>query len=374
MKRRAVFLSSPKIWDLGFGPNHPLKPERLQRTHELLEEYGAFDLPNVHVMEPVSATVEDLALFHTTEYIELIQALSTGESTYEAYRYGFGPGDNPVFEGMFELALQRVGSGLTGAKLLVADECDVAFSFSGGLHHGGPGFASGFCVVNDVAVALTWLANQGMKLMYVDIDAHHGDGVQNAFYESDQVMTISFHQDGRTLFPGTGFVDETGAGMGKGYSVNVPLPPFTDDASYLWAFRQIVPPLYEHFQPDLLVTQLGVDTHMDDPLTNMLLTTEGQSEIFEIFNHISPKWLAFGGGGYAIDVVPRAWALAFSIMSGQTLPAELPPGYRQKHGGRWLRDQHSTPLDPSTGEVIFARVEAVVEEVKIRHGGWFRTN
>jgi acetoin utilization protein AcuC len=374
MKRRAAFISSSSVWEFGFGPNHPLKPERLQRTHELLQEYGAFEVPNVRVVEPVPATVEDLALFHTTEYIELIRALSAGESIYQAYQYGFGPGDNPVFKGMFELALQRVGSGLTGAKLLVEDDCDVAFSFSGGLHHGGPDFASGFCVVNDVAVALSWLVNQGMKLMYVDIDAHHGDGVQNAFYESDQVMTISFHQDGRTLFPGTGFVDEIGAGRGKGYSVNVPLPPFTDDASYLWAFRQIVPPLYEHFQPDLLVTQLGVDTHMDDPLTNMLLTTEGQSEIFRIFNQISPKWLAFGGGGYAIDVVPRAWTLAFSIMSGQTLPAELPPRYRKKHGGRWLRDQHSTPLDASTGEMIFSKVEAVVEVVRNRHGGWFRTD
>jgi acetoin utilization protein AcuC len=210
-----------------------------------------------------------------------------------------------------------------------------------------------------------------MRLMYVDIDAHHGDGVQNAFYESDQIMTISFHQDGRTLFPGTGFIAETGAGKGKGYSVNVPLPPFTDDASFVWAFRRIVPPLYERFQPELLVTQLGVDTHMDDPLTNMLLTTAGLAEVIEIFNEISPKWLAFGGGGYAIDVVPRVWALAFGIMSGQTLPAELPPRYKQKYGGRWLRDQATNPLDPSTRELIFARVEAVVEEVRNRHGVWF---
>jgi acetoin utilization protein AcuC len=368
MNRRAVFLSSPKIWERGHGPDHPLKPERLQRTFELLEEYGAFSAADVRLVEPEPASEDDLAMFHTREYIEIVKALSAGERSQDAYQYGFGPGDNPVFEGMFELALQSVGSGLTGAKLLVNDQCDVAFSIGGGLHHGGPDFASGFCVVNDVAVTLTWLLNQGLRMMYVDIDAHHGDGVQNAFYESDQIMTVSFHQDGRTLFPGTGFVDEVGDGVGKGYSVNVPLPPLTDDELYLWAFRQILPPLFERFQPEILVTQLGVDTHIQDPLTQMMLTTEGQSEIFEIFNQIAPKWLAFGGGGYAIEVVPRAWALAFGIMSDQTLPIELPPKYREKFGGRWLRDQQAPRLDALTHEMIKERVEAVVGEVKNSHG------
>ncbi|MGD2050587.1 MAG: acetoin utilization protein AcuC, partial [Chloroflexota bacterium] len=226
---QTVFLSSSQIWQRGHGPEHPLKPERLQRTHELLAEYGAFEAPNVRLMAPRPATRDELLLFHTPEYVEVVQALSEGERSIPARRYGFGPGDNPIFEGMYDSEGLKVGSAVQAAEVLMNDECDVAFSYSGGLHHGGPALASGFCVFNDAAVAIQWLLEQGQRVAYVDIDVHHGDGVQDAFYDSDQVLTISLHQDPRTLFPGTGFVREAGTGRGEGYCVNVPLPPYTDD-------------------------------------------------------------------------------------------------------------------------------------------------
>ena len=365
--RRAVFLSSPAAWEHGHGPNHPLKPERLRRTVELLSEYGALDAPNVRVVTPRPPTDDELALFHTREYIDVVRALSAGDADFPVWQYGFGPGDNPVFENMYETESLKVGSAITAASQLVSGECDVAFSFSGGLHHARPEQASGFCVFNDAAIAIHWLLLQDLRVAYVDIDVHHGDGVQNAFYDTDRVLTISLHQDGRTLFPGSGFVEEMGTGAGLGYSVNVPLPPYTDDGTYLWAFRQVVPPLLERFKADVVVTQLGVDTHYKDPLAHLMLTTAGHTMLFEALDGLAPRWLALGGGGYDISVVPRAWTLAFGVMSGQSFPDELPKQYQDRYGDQWLRDHDSPQLDESTRRRVRQNVEAVVAKVKQRH-------
>lgn len=365
--RRAIFLSSPGLWEFGFGPEHPLKPARLQRTFELLDAYGAFRAPNVRLVEPRPATEAEIALFHTREYIDVVRRLSAGDTAVPASRYGFGPGDNPVFAGMFEVQALKVGSTLTGAAMLLNGECDVAFSFAGGLHHARPNLASGFCIFNDAAVAIHWLLKQGLRVAYVDIDVHHGDGVQWAFYDSDKVLTISLHQDPRTLFPGTGFVDEIGRGEGEGYSVNVPLPPYTDDETYLWAFHQIVPPLLKRFNADIVVTQLGVDTHYQDPLASLMLTTNGQAALFETLNGLAPRWLALGGGGYELGVVPRAWTLAFGVMSGQSFADELPAAYRAKYGGKTLRDHDSPHQNDAERRWVRRAAEAVVAEVKQRH-------
>ena len=362
--REVIFLSSAEVWQRGHGPDHPLKPERLQRTHELLAEYGALELPNVQVIPPRLASGPELALFHEVEYVDAVRALSQGDTSVPAWRYGFGPGDNPVFPGMYDSERLKVGSALQGAELLVNEAGDVVFSYSGGLHHGDPNQASGFCVFNDAAVAIHWLLAQGLRVAYVDIDVHHGDGVQKAFYNSDRVLTISLHQDGQTLFPGTGFVSESGAAAGAGYSVNVPLPPHTDDESYLWAFQQIVPPLLTRFGADIVVTQLGVDTHFLDPLANLQLTTEGQAALFRSLANLAPRWLALGGGGYDISVVPRSWSLAFGVMAGLELPEELPPAYRSRYGGSYLRDQETISLEPTMGRQVRDRVEAVVTKVR----------
>jgi acetoin utilization protein AcuC len=367
MKRQAILLSTPQVWRRGHGPEHPLKPERLKRTYELLQAYGAFDGQDVRVVEPRPATEEELALFHTPEYVALVRSLSEGEERPNAWRYGFGPGDNPIFEGMFDSERLKVGSALVGAEMLAAGQCDVAFSYSGGLHHAGRERASGFCVFNDAAVAISWLIQQGLRVAYVDVDVHHGDGVQEAFYDTDQVLTISLHQDGRTLFPGTGFVEEVGQGAGEGFSINLPLPPGTDDDLYFWAFEEVVPPLVRRFEPDLLVSQLGVDTHYRDPLAQLALTTHGQEAVFEALSHLAPVWLALGGGGYALEVVPRAWTLAFGVMTGQPFPDSLPASFRAAYGESQLHDPADLTLRAGSYPRIRSMVEAVVERVQQRH-------
>jgi acetoin utilization protein AcuC len=367
MMRRVAFLSSAELWSRGHGQQHPLKPERLQRTHELLEELGAFQLPNVQLVAPRLATFEELTLFHTAEYVDIVRALSDGQQDIPAYRFGFGSGDNPVFQGMAESEGRKVGSALQAAELLLNDDCEVAFSYGGGLHHGAPQRASGFCVFNDAAVAIHWLLQQGRRVAYVDIDVHHGDGVQAAFYDSDRVLTISLHQDGRTLFPGTGFVEESGTGPGRGYSVNVPLPPHVDDQQYLWAFNRIVPPLIDRFKPDILVSQLGVDTHYRDPLANLALTTAGQEALFRALATYDSPWLALGGGGYDIGVVPRSWTLAMGVMAGHTWPEDLPAGYRARYDGSQLHDAERPFLDRRLRDQNRDRVETIVEAVRREH-------
>jgi acetoin utilization protein AcuC len=365
--RKMIFMSSPALWAHGHGPTHPLKPERLLRTVTLLNAYGALQAPNVQVVEPRLATEDELTLFHTGEYINAVRKLSAGERGVTAYRYGFSSGDNPIFEGMFESESLKAGSSLMAAQAVMSGDCDVAFSFSGGLHHAMPGYASGFCVFNDAAIAIEWLRQGGARVAYVDIDAHHGDGVQAGFYTTNEVLTISLHQDGRTLFPGTGFVSEDGMGLGKGYSVNVPLPPSTDDETYLWAFDQVVPPLLERFHADIVVTQLGVDTHYKDPLTHLMLTTAGHKALYERLASMAPRWLALGGGGYALDVVPRSWSLAFAVMAGQSLPDALPAAYREHYGGQWLEDKEKVKLDDRTRTYVRHHTEKVVAEVQQVH-------
>ena len=372
-KRRAVFLSTPDLWKAGHGSQHPLKPERLQQTFDLLQAYRAFEAPNTRVVAPPQATAEELALIHSERYIEAVRILSEGGSWTEMReyisprRYGFGEGDNPIFPGMYETESLKAGSSLTGARMLFNNECDVAFSYGGGLHHAAKSSAFGFCVFNDAAIAIQWLVDQGLRVAYVDVDVHHGDGVEAAFYDTDRVLTVSLHQDGRTLFPGTGFVEDAGYGKGAGYAVNVPLPPYTDDETYLWAFEEIVPPLLTRFAADVVVTQLGVDTHFLDPLAQLMLTTAGQTALYETFAGLAPRWLALGGGGYNIDVVPRSWTLAFGVMSGQTFPDPLPKAYTAQYGGQYLRDHEQPEIGELMQKRVRQRVDEVIAAVKKQH-------
>jgi acetoin utilization protein AcuC len=361
---KAAFICSPSLWQRGHGASHPLKPERLQRTYELLAAYGAFDGRESILVQPRQATPEELGLFHTEEYIEVVRSLSQGEGRFNPRRYNFGPGDNPVFPGMYETEALKVGATLVAAELVTSDQADVAFSFSGGLHHAGPAFASGFCVFNDAAIAIHWLLQRGLRVAYVDIDAHHGDGVQNAFYETDRVLTISLHETGLYLFPGTGFVEEMGRGRGRGYAVNLPFAPYTDDETYLWAFEEIVPPLVRRFQPDIVVSQLGVDTHYRDPLTHLCLTTSGYVAAVTAIKELAPRWLALGGGGYDIDVVARSWTLAYGVMSDQEFPNALPSAYAEKYGQGSLRDHEEPRIPPELRKRARRYAEAGVAALK----------
>jgi acetoin utilization protein AcuC len=366
-KSQAVFICSKKLWSRGHGETHPLKPERLQRTFELLTTYHAFDPPCSRLVPPRPASREELTMFHSDEYVDAVARLSRGEGRGQGWRYGFGPGDNPIFPGMDESEGLKVGAALTAAQLIAEGEAQIAFSFGGGMHHALPARASGFCVFNDAAVAIHWLLRCGLRVAYVDIDAHHGDGVQAAFYDTDQVLTISLHQTGETLFPGTGFPNEIGTGAGRGYSINLPLAPYTGDEVYLWAFRQVVPPLVRQFAPDLLVTQLGIDTHYRDPLAQLMLTSHGYLAIMAELKALADEiggWLALGGGGYAVDIVPRAWTLAYGLMSGQTFPDELPPGYSARYGPGRLHDTHGPALEEWVMEQTRAHAEHAIAILK----------
>ncbi|MFH1141848.1 MAG: acetoin utilization protein AcuC, partial [Chloroflexota bacterium] len=244
----------------------------------------------------------------------------------------------------------------------------VAFSPSGGLHHAMPASASGFCIFNDPAIAIQALVARGLRVAYVDIDAHHGDGVQEAFYTTDAVLTISLHESGRYLFPGTGSVDELGTGRGTGYSVNVPLAPYTDDDVYLWAFQEVVPPLLGAFRPDALVTQLGIDTYFSDPITHLVLTTRGYLQAVELLAQAarSIPWVALGGGGYDLSAVARCWALAYGVMLGQEWPDDVPEGQRERLGTAKLRDETPPKIPEYIRKASRRFAEATVQEVQQR--------
>ena len=328
---------------------HPLKPARLRYTYELLEGYGVFDAPGGAPVAPRRAEEEEVLWFHTQPYIDAVRRVGSGDESAARLGFNLGTPDNPAYTGMYDAALWSTGASLRAVELLLADEADAAFSISGGLHHAMPGFASGFCVFNDPVIAIMALLRRGLKVAYVDIDCHHGDGVQHAFYDTDEVLTISVHESGRYIFPGTGFTEEAGAGKGRGYSVNVPLYPYTTDETYLWAFRETVLPLLEAFAPDVLVSQLGIDSHFRDPITHLALTVQGFREAVRSFRGVAPKWLALGGGGYDLQAVARAWSAAYGIMSERELGDALPAEYSDRYGVSTLHD----PGNPSVpGQVV----------------------
>ncbi len=307
-----------------YGPEHPLRMERLALTWRLMEAYGLTSGPKLKVLTPEPASIEAVTRFHSREYIEILRAVSAGDWVPHAARYGLGAGDNPIFPGLWEAAALAAGGSLRASQLVLDHEVTRAFHFAGGLHHAMRELASGFCYVNDAVLAIMELRRRDWKVAYVDIDAHHGDGVQFAFYTDPRVLTISSHERGDRLFPGTGFVEEMGEGAGLGYSVNLPLQPYTDDAVYEPAFEAVVPPLLRAFEPDVVVLQLGIDSHRTDPLTHLAWTVQGFTKIVTRLLELSPRVVALGGGGYDLPNVARAWTAAWAAMNGVELPAEIP--------------------------------------------------
>jgi acetoin utilization protein AcuC len=289
--------------------------------------YGLTTLPGVKVWAPEPADEAALARFHAGQYLEVLKAVSGGLRLPGAYRYGLGAGDNPIFPGLWEASCLAAGGSLLAARLVADGDVERAFHFAGGLHHAMPDRASGFCYVNDPVLAILTLRERGWRVCYVDIDAHHGDGVQFAFYADPNVLTISTHERGDRLFPGTGFVEEHGEGAGQGYSVNVPLEPYTEDPVYHEAFEAVVPPLLGAFKPDVVVAQLGIDSHHTDPLTHLSLSVQGFARTVSRIVELSPRLVALGGGGYDLTNVARAWTAAWAVMNGVELRPELPASF-----------------------------------------------
>jgi acetoin utilization protein AcuC len=324
------FIYTDAYFDYDYGPTHPLKIIRLKLTYELIHDYGLLSLPSVQFIITKRAEEEDLATFHSQEYVTLLKQASEGCETGDAFAFGLGPGDNPVFPGLYNWSLLATGATLQAVDFVADGEGEIAFNIAGGLHHAMRSRASGFCYINDPVIGIKRLLNRGMRVAYIDIDAHHGDGVQRAFYHTNQVLTISLHESGNSLFPGSGFEYEIGEGEGEGFSVNVPFYPYTDDGVYVWAFEEIVPAFIHAFQADIVVTQLGVDSFYNDPLTNLNLTIYGYEKVIRRIKEIAPRWVALGGGGYEVSNVARAWTSAWAIMNGIELGDALPETYVTK--------------------------------------------
>ncbi|MFX1323373.1 MAG: acetoin utilization protein AcuC [Promethearchaeota archaeon] len=317
-----------------FGRDHPLRPLRLKLTYSLMDKLGLLKNERLTLLEPRMATKEELEKVHSPKYVETIKRLSVNpeDKTLPPYIYGLGPGDNPIFKGMYEASALICGGSIVAAdKVWKDDEYKVVFNPAGGLHHAQREKASGFCIFNDIAVAIHYLKKlkKDIRIAYVDIDCHHGDGVQWLFYDDPNVLTISYHQDGRFLFPGTGFVNEIGEGDGKGYSINFPLIPGTNNKSFIKLFRKTTPRILEAYKPDILLTQLGVDTYFDDPLTQMGFSLSVYKDIAQSIKtsareYCEDNWVAFGGGGYLMSVVPRAWSIFLAKMLDVELNNEIP--------------------------------------------------
>jgi acetoin utilization protein AcuC len=325
----ALFVYDEEFAQYQFNADHPFNPRRLQATYDLT--HSLHWLTPELLVRPTRSTNEVLALAHSPYYIDLVQRISeTGRKTYGIERLGLGTDDNPVFVGMHDAASLAVGGTLKAAELVVNGQTRRAVNLAGGLHHAGQGHASGFCIYNDIVVAIRWIRQQtGWRVLYVETDAHHGDGVQDAFYDDPDVFFLSLHESGQYLFPGTGHVDQIGVGRGHGTTLNVPLAPTTDDASWIQAFQYAVVPVIQGFSPDIIVSQHGCDGHYWDPLADLCATTrfyDAASRLLAqwIDQYTAGRWVATGGGGYqTLSVVPRVWSILWGVMSEQSIPDNL---------------------------------------------------
>lgn len=365
-----AFAFSPRMAEYDLGPEHPLRPERFTRAVSLMEAYGLIgNGGQLQRIEPAPATRDDLLRVHGEGYVGDVMILSLEDEPW-APRYGIGPGDTPGFRGMHDASALVAGATIAAVEAVTSGEYTRAFSPAGGLHHAHRNRAAGFCIYNDpaVAIARAIARDTALKVLYLDVDAHHGDGVQEAFYDDSRVLTLSIHEDGRYLFPGTGSWKDRGAGAGAGYCVNVPLPPYATPACYALAFDEVVVPVARWFSPDLIVSQCGADAHWSDPLTSLGMTLDGFDTLYRRITRLSEdvcggRLVACGGGGYAWqNVVPRAWTLLAAALAGVRLDDALPEGWTSSLLAEEvpISLRHDSPPD----------VPAVVAEELLRDTRW----
>ncbi|HSV73292.1 MAG TPA: acetoin utilization protein AcuC [Chthonomonadales bacterium] len=358
---RPVFLYSDSFQMYDMGPHHPLRPVRLKRTADLLRLLGVLD--HMETRAPVPASIDDLRPAHSAEFIESVERLSVGEHVPFPMTYGFGPGDNPVFPDMWEASTLYAGASI-GAAQAVLDGAPVAVNISGGLHHAHRARAAGFCVFNDCTLAIHRLLRKYERVAYVDIDAHHGDGVQEAFYADPRVLTVSIHETGHTLFPGTGFGIEAGEDAGVGYNLNLPMWPYTTDAVWLGAWRDAAVPALRAFRPGAVVLQFGADPHYLDPLARLCLTVQGWLEAVRDVKALGVPIVGVGGGGYNQVNVPRMWSIAIAELTGVVVPDEVPSEYELAAQAPTLTDHEAPLVAPHDIERASAYARESVELVR----------
>ncbi len=342
-----------------FGPSHPLAPVRVELTMALARELGVLSLPSVTLQVPDPASQDELELVHDPAYIDAVR--QAGQDLRPNLRYGLGTMDDPVFPAMHEASVLVAGATLAAARAVWRGQAPHAVNIAGGLHHAMRRSASGFCIYNDPAIAISWMLAQGaQRIAYVDVDVHHGDGVQAAFYHDPRVLTISLHEHPATLFPGTGLASEIGSGDGRGYAVNVALPAGTGDAGWLRAFDAVVPPLLRAFRPEVLVSQHGCDSHRLDPLAHLGLSVDAQRRTAVMIHDLAHetaggRWLLTGGGGYElVQVVPRTWTHLLAVAAGQPVdPAQvIPEAWRALAAARTGEDAPSVMTDGEPADFI----------------------
>ncbi|KQQ87720.1 acetoin utilization protein AcuC [Arthrobacter sp. Leaf137] len=313
-----------------FGHGHPMAPARMELTARLAASLGLFDLDHVAVEAPGVATDSELEAVHSADYVAAVRKVSADPSTPDESR-GLGTEDDPAFAGMHEAAARLAGGSLLAASRILDGSAVHAVNFGGGMHHAARDRASGFCIYNDAALAVQKLLDGGVrKVAYIDVDAHHGDGTESIFWNDPRVLTLSLHESGMTLFPGTGFANEIGGPDSEGTAVNVALPSGTGDAGWLRAFYAVVPQVVAAYGPEVIVSQHGCDSHRTDPLTHLNLSVDGQREAASAVGNLAAqfcggRWIATGGGGYnVVDVVPRAWSHLVAIAAGRPVPLRTP--------------------------------------------------
>jgi acetoin utilization protein AcuC len=339
------FFYDAAIEQYQFSESHPLKPQRLVLLRALMEAYGL--TAHLDWQTPPAIDEAELRRVHMPEYIEVVRQLSAGAPIMDAHRWGFSPyGDNPPFVGMWDAALAYTRA-TVAAAYAVRDGAPLAINITGGLHHALPNRASGFCVFNDPAIAVHILRERFERVAYLDIDLHHGDGVQWIFYRDPSVLTVSIHEGGRWLFPGTGEANELGEGAAEGTSINIPLAPYTDDALWWTAFEAVVPRAFDRFQPDALVLQMGCDPHYLDPLGHLCLTAQGWLRAVQWAKSLGIPIVALGGGGYNLTTVPRMWTLAIATLVGVDLPDETPESFVWHDRIPTLTDHTPPAIDPT---------------------------
>ncbi len=361
---------------------HPLDPYRFVGAVALMESWGLLRSEGAAVLRPAPCHREDLLLVHEETYVDFVRRASINPA--DARGHGIGPGDTPAFAGMHDAASTVTGATIRAVEAVLAGAARRTFSPAGGLHHAHADHASGFCVYNDCAVAIAraTLDHPGLRVAYVDLDAHHGDGVQAAFYDRSDVLTISVHESGRYLFPGTGLVQEVGEGQGVGCAINVPLPPYADGASYQVVHEEVIAPALKAFSPDLIVAQLGADTHRADPLTHLYQSVQGFTEavarIVDLAEELtSGRLVATGGGGYRpFSEVPRMWAGAFAVLLGREIPERVPDAWRHEAQAAASRagvrqeipkltfTEELAELDPELRHEVLGETRSVVERVR----------
>ena len=336
----------PAYQDYNFGPEHPFTPARLEMILELLE---ALSDPFNPVTPPL-ATRADLLTVHEEDFIDQVVAAGADQPLPRARHFGLDTPDVPAFEGMDKAARALVGGTLHGARLLTEGQATKVLQFGGGFHHARERFASGFCIYNDLSVAIRHLTAHGFRVAYLEIDVNHGDGVQWIHYAEENVLTISLHESGSYLFPGTGGIHELGRGAGHGFKLNVPLEPYTMDAGYLEVFERVVPHALSWYRPDVLVVQCGADAHYQDPLAHLLLTTHAYQTLFHRIVALANRYaggraLFTLGGGYDLDATTRIWTMLYLLLQGRPLPERLPEAWRSRWEKRLGRPLTPTLLD-----------------------------